>query len=235
MEELQNSISSMNISEDSLDAVDLCLRNAEGLDRGDAIFNDILNLYIKHNWTITCLEDICKLINNTPGATINLPFTKYSILKRFQDNCSTNIVKTYYIKCEICHTYRNEQICRECNSKLQTNELNFFAYIPIENQLKQCIETNWLNIVNFDPDNGDDGCISDVHSANVMRKLYQSYGNVDGNIISLSLNTDGANKFKCNSRSIWPIQIIQNFLPPRQRYETRNIITAGLFYGLHKI
>lgn len=234
MEELQCSIDSMNISDDSLDAADLLFKTTEPSDGSDVIFNDVLKLFMKHNWTITCLEDVCKLINNIPGATINLPSTKYGIFKRFQSNCSPDIVKKYYIKCEACKIYRNGNTCHECNSELKTNELNFFAYIPIENQLKQSIEKNWSNIVNFDAENGDNGSISDVHSANILRTLYKKCEMLDGNVISLSLNTDGANKFKCNKRSIWPIQVVQKFLPPNQRYETQNIITTGIFYGLQK-
>lgn len=201
---------------------------------GDAIFNDVLQLYMKHNWTNNCLEDVCKLINIVPGATVDLPSTKYTIFKHFRDNCCTNISKQYYIKSKSCQTYRNEQVCSVCKSVLKAKECNFFAYMPIENQLKIVIEKNWERIINFDVDQLDDGHISDVQSGKILQTLHESSENSDANIISLALNTDGANKFKCNRRSIWPIQIVLNCLPPNLRYEPLNLLTVGVFYGLHK-
>lgn len=188
MEQLEESINSTNISADSLDGIDLQLMCTESDERNGGIFNDVLSLYLKHNLTMNCLEDICKLVNRIPGATINIPSTKFNIFKRIQNNSSHDIVKVYYIKCVICQCYRQEGICSGCKSELRPGEVDFFAYIPIENQLKQSIEKNWSNIVNFEAHNGDNGCISDAHSAKILRQLYKTYENSDGNVISLSIH-----------------------------------------------
>lgn len=54
------------------------------------------------------------------------------------------------------------------------------------------------------------------------------------NVLSLCLNLDGANKFKSNVLSVWPIQLIQNYLIPEIRFLPNHIIVAGLHYNNKK-
>ena len=45
------------------------------------------------------------------------------------------------------------------------------------------------------------------------------------------LNTDGANKYKSSSWSVWPIYLIIAEMPPDERYKIENVIFCGLWYG----
>lgn len=50
-------------------------------------------------------------------------------------------------------------------------------------------------------------------------------------ILPLIGNTDGTNIFRATSGSLWPLQIVQAFLPPNVRYMSENIILAGTHKG----
>lgn len=49
--------------------------------------------------------------------------------------------------------------------------------------------------------------------------------------ISLTVEADGVQAFKSSKSSIWPLQAIQNILPPQIRYLTENILLVGLHFG----
>lgn len=48
---------------------------------------------------------------------------------------------------------------------------------------------------------------------------------------SYCLNTDGASKFKSNRKSVWPLILLQNNLPPSSRFRRGNLVLAGIHYG----
>lgn len=197
--------------------------------------------YLRHDISLVCLEDTLKLMNDARGCETELPSTKYLIFKNFGEHTFDNVQRQYHIKCSSCKFYsqgspfKHDSQCDTCGKKLIANETNFFIYMPIENQLKQSLKLNWSHIQNYIKDlkNNDNIHISDVHNASLMEKLSVSK-KFTKNVISLTLNTDGANKFNSNALSVWPILIIQNFLPPDVRFKTNNILTVGLFYGKHK-
>lgn len=76
--------------------------------------------------------------------------------------------------------------------------------------------------------------ITDVCDGEIVKEICEKFNCSDTIICSLSLNFDGAIRYKSNNLPIWPIQLVQNFLPPSIRYRRENIIIAGLFYGKHK-
>lgn len=46
------------------------------------------------------------------------------------------------------------------------------------------------------------------------------------------VNTDGVKIFNIGKESLWPILLVQNFLPPNERYLNKNILLVGLYYGI---
>lgn len=70
--------------------------------------------------------------------------------------------------------------------------------------------------------------ISDIHDGKIFQELQKKYPDTFN--LSLVVNTDGVKLFDKTSWSLWPILIYQNFLPPKMRYTTENIILVGLFY-----
>lgn len=204
----------------------------------------VIRHYVKHKITLECLEDTVKLMNLVSGCNIQLPSTKYNIFKLFEDQAFVKTKKQYFAKCEKCQLYttksydKNKNHCDICKSNIKASETNFFNYMPIKDQLTKSILKNWPLIQEYNENNDDKvnntQCLSDMHDAEIFKNLQSGLERSERNVLALVLNTDGASPFKSTSLSVWPIQIIQNFLPPEHRYKPENIITAGLYFGKNK-
>lgn len=239
LSELDNSLE-LNLSFDPTYNIDV-LESKDGDKKLDLLEMAVQN-YLKHNNTIVCLEDVLKLMNMARDCRTELPTTKYLIFKTIAERSLYNLQRSYHVKCSNCLVYskgvcnKQGQKCGNCAESLVARETNFFIYMPIEGQLAQSIKLNWSLIQRYNAilDEKDGTSLTDIHSAELMKTIYGSFSNSEQNVISLTLNTDGANKFKSNTISVWPIQIIQNFLPPEVRFRPMNVLTVGLYYGEHK-
>lgn len=69
--------------------------------------------------------------------------------------------------------------------------------------------------------------IEDVYDGQILKNLAEN----NESILSLTINTDGVSYEKSNSRSIQPLQLICNFLPPDIRFDLRNIILSSIYCG----
>lgn len=192
---------------------------------------------IKHKNSLSCLEDTIKIVNETPGAHFLLPKTKYMIRKSIK----RRFVYEMHYECEKCNNFtgieREESIkiqieCVHCKTPIKKKADNFFIYIPIKQQLEESIQKNWKSINDFKSSTRSDDYISDIHSGLTHKQLDARFPNTFN--LSLSLNYDGAQCFKSVNNTLWPIQLIQNFLHPRNRYVTSNILIAALYLGKNK-
>lgn len=205
-------------------------------DKSDTFVDKIIQRYLRHNWSLVALEDIMDLCNEKRETCDQLPTKKRQIMKLFAEN--RNLLEIFYfIDCDKCNfttkvhsEESNNAKCCSCQAVLRTKETNFFVTFPIEQQVLKSLKDNWSYISKFDT-SGDSTSYTDVHDGAVLRNVLDSYRESDVNILSLSLNIDGANKFKSNVLSVWPIQLIQNYLPPRIRFLPEHIIVAGLYYN----
>lgn len=91
----------------------------------------------------------------------------------------------------------------------------FFVYLPIEDQIKQTLIENFDTIVEFLNRSKTDA-FTDADDGNVQKELIAKYG--QGKVLSLTLNYDGGKIVDKSPRSLWPVQIYQNFLPPSLRF-----------------
>ena len=72
------------------------------------------------------------------------------------------------------------------------------------------------------------GVISDVSDG----MLYKNLETIENSrFITLTLNTDGANVFKSNHKSLWPVQVVINELPTYKRFREQNVLVPLLWYG----
>lgn len=191
---------------------------------------------MRHNLTLICLEDLMKLLNEDRGQWDKLPTTKKLIIKLFRQNRDVFDV-FYLVKCDKCKattridSQSSKSKCERCDNVLKKRETNFFVSIPVEQQIKKSIEGNKEFVMDS---NNENSCYSDAYDGLILKKILAEYKDTDVNILSLCINLDGANKFKSNFLSVWPIQLIQNYLPPSIRFLPNNIITTGLFYDKNK-
>lgn len=87
---------------------------------------------------------------------------------------------------------------------------------------------NFDEIVAFETTNRAD-ILTDVHDSVQFKKIQSKYS---CKILSLTANTDGAAIHKTVfNKSLWPIHLQQNYLTPKNRFKTTNILLAALFFG----
>lgn len=114
----------------------------------DKALKSLLNHFIK--LSLECLENTAKIMNAMPGATVQLPTSKYKLTEAF---FSLSTLSTeYHIFCDRCKIYikffpLNEWKCANCSNKLQKSETNHFTYIRLEEQLKHTLTKNWASVV----------------------------------------------------------------------------------------
>lgn len=194
---------------------------------------------MRHNVSLVCLEDVIDFYNEDREDCVKLPAKKKSILKLFREN--RDLIRIFYImKCNACKKVikidsENTDKVKCCDIILTKNEMNFFVYMPVEDQISRSVKKNWTYIKNFDTTSSNGDSYSDAHDGEVLKKVLEQYKDSDLNILSLCLNVDGAKKFNSNNVSLWPIQLSQNYLPPEIRFQTDNIIVSGLYYGNIKV
>lgn len=193
----------------------------------------LMQYFVKHRSSFSCLEDTAKLMNSMPGARVQLPVTKYKLLREFMLLNSFNI--QYYISCDRCNIYtkcieEKEFRCSKCAAVLKLREMNYFVYIPVVYQLKYMLQRFWSVIADFKAaiqEKSNQQTISDVYDGEILKKIVSTRKNA----LSLMISTDGVSLKKSNPASFWPIQVLCNFLPPNLRYCKENIIVAAFFYA----
>lgn len=193
----------------------------------------VIVLYLRHNLSLVCLEDLMGLLNFNRDLHDQLPTHKKQILKMFREG-KDMIQVFYFIRCDKCRRIveKNSEDMEKvmcCGVNLKKTETNFMVYMPLRKQIDQCIETNWKYIQNFDTTMQDDS-ISDAHHGEILKAVLKKYESSDINVLSLCVNVDGANKYNSNNLSLWPVQFLQNYLPPKIRFLPDNILVSGLMY-----
>lgn len=195
--------------------------------------------FMKHKLTFDCLEDTAKLMNSMPGTTVKIPETKYTLLKAF--NLFNTFKHQYHIYCKNCKHHAkylpndNNQstwACVKCDAELKLAHKTYFVYINLQEQLQLILSRHWEKIEAYNAVIQEDDCenIRDTYSGTLIstslkKKVTQ---------LSLMINTDGLCTKKSSNSSVWPLQIICNFLPPRIRYLKENILCVAFYSDIHK-
>ena len=76
--------------------------------------------------------------------------------------------------------------------------------------------------------------LSDVYDGENYKKLYQSGFLSDPNSLSFGMNTDGVAIFKSSRVSMWPVYLMINELPLKQRKARENMIFYGFWISSKK-
>lgn len=147
---------------------------------------------------------------------------------------------SYYVKCEKCHEYTkfdqkiSSQRCstKGCSQNIQKKEKNYFVYINVEEQLRYEIKKHWETMKQYNNQcySNFKGNLTDFQDSDAFRQRFTT----SFFLLPLMVNTDGVAPFKSSTESIWPILLIQNYLPPEIRFHYTNIILVGLYFGNEK-
>lgn len=185
----------------------------------------VVEHFLKYNDSYRSLEDVCRIVNDSPGRTApKIPTTKYAIKQLIEPAYECE----YHIECPTCHKYSVglNEIC--CDQRLKTLNTNHFVYIPIKQQLIRSIEKNFDEIVCYNPTT-EEGVIKDLHDGVQFKKVQAKF---QSKVLSIIANTDGAAVFKTiYNKSIWPVYLQQNYLLPSKRFKTSNMILAVIYFG----
>lgn len=182
-----------------------------------------------YNCSYAAVSDICDKINAVPGAAVEIPSGKAQLKQE------VNLVYNYthYVLCKICSILvKVGEVCHACKIETKKKKDNYFIYIPLKQQIYRSLKM-YLNeiLANSNSNNYDSHEINDICQSKMYRKC-QSV--TKEKVLSLTLNTDGAKIFNSSKSSLWPIQLVQNYLPPNIRFRRENILLVGLFCGKEK-
>lgn len=197
------------------------------------ILKKLMNIYLKHSLPKTALQDIAELINDIPGAKVQIPTKKHVLIKEFLEN--GEIIAYKHMLCNTCEEYvklpstQNVDLkCTHCGISLEKTN-SYFVSFDLKSQLRSIIIDYCTEIFNFRKEliNGNSENITDVYSGSCLKSL-----TADEFIYSLTINTDGVNIFESSpDMSLWPILLVCNFLPPNLRYLQKNMVVAATYNG----
>lgn len=201
------------------------------------MINNLIKYFVDNNTSLFELERLAKLLNSMPGARIILPTTRYLLMIEMQSRCVYDC--TTYIYCKKCSVYSkktffspDECLCKQCCAQIHSKSSNSFIYISLEAQIRSIMLHNWKSVIEYlqaiREKTSDE--IEDVYDGKILQKVMKD----NEYFLSLTVNTDGVSYEKSNTKSVWPLQLICNFLPPQIRFNMRNIIVSAIYYGEKK-
>lgn len=199
-----------------------------------------LALSFRHGLTWVAMTDILKMINAIFGSKV-IKASKYSVLKTLQEKESLNM--SYHVYCPTCSFYigktdhlKGFMLCQICKKDVNTAvKANYFMTLSLESQLKQLLQdTNIAEMIlnyRFSRSKENRNNLEDIYDGTVYKRL-SSHGNVLSHPenFSFSFFTDGVALGKqSRKKTLWPIYISINELPPKERSKT--MMLCGLYVG----
>lgn len=188
---------------------------------------------VKNRLTTKSSRDVIGLLNSMPGSSVTIPNRRY-LLKEVALNM-TNLTTLYFLFCDSCDELVEEGQNCECGAGITKKNLkksNFIVYFQLLPQIEQILKENFAAIMEYLHRERSESAISDIDDGTLFKEF--SAANTGSEILSLTMNVDGARIYNTSSNSLWPVQFYLNFLPPSIRYLSKNIVVTTLFYGVHK-
>ena len=160
--------------------------------------------------------------------------------KLFFKNLRNPLVKHFY--CNHCLGYIENTSVQKCpfefcGSTFNSRNACYFIEMPLENQIKNLFaQKGFYDSLGHRFKRKNKGNrFEDIYDGSLYKNLCENNGILSfQENISFTLNTDGAPVFKSSKTSIWPIYLIINELPYKQRMNKENMILASLWYGNKK-
>lgn len=219
-----NSEEEVNLSIDTISSLNLS--DDKSSYHGEEKQKYVLN-FVKHKVSKKCLNDFYNIREKT---------TRHKVEKMLTTNMIYDF--TVYIKCEVCKLYTpftskkaKARLCCICSTQLTSTDTNTFLYIPLYQQLVKNIEYFLPYIESYLKQHEN---VTDIHDGQVYKSIEKKIQS--GTIpLCFTLNTDGVQIFDDGGFSLWPLQLLQMYLPPNLRYRTENILLLGLYYGPNDI
>lgn len=175
--------------------------------------NELVQIQIKNNMNLKAMQNVIDVMNDLPGAAIEIPtsskYIKRNVLKLFDS--------IFFVNCTKCGELNEcPGNCSNCKEPITKNEKHgMFAYIPVEQQIKKALSDHFEDICDqLDRPNSQN--YSDACDGTIQKELSNLFPH--RKILSLTLNIDGGQVAEKSTFSLWPVQLYQNYLPPKKRF-----------------
>lgn len=208
----------------------------DDVDGCDDIVYLVLSFAIRHGLSKAGIDDMLDLLR--AARTKDIPSSKYMLLKDILDDIAE--ANDLHVFCGRCLAYigLNDVPCAECGDATpkakRLKEGNFFMYIPLQRQIKELLESGFIE-ANLVPPRADDGIIRDAVDGTVSRDvkgLRSPLGTtavIDMSHLSLTWNIDGVPIHQSSKKSMHPILATINELRPDVRGQ--EVLMCGLWFG----
>lgn len=201
---------------------------------------DFLRLWLKKQYPMEAFNEVMKILQKVP--TTDSLF--HASIKTTFGKCSRDVLKEnniqLYIECQSCKGFQSNAMidmetsakCLHCGMVLK-NE-NYFIYIGLKEQLTSILKASFEDILSYRDTirrnyNEKPSFIRDIWDGSILKSMIERHA--EDVLLSFTLNTDGVAINRSNKKSIWPIQLYQNSLPPSQRFRNENIVLIGMYVG----
>lgn len=192
------------------------------------LVNNILFHRASNNNSFKSACTFAKTLNTMPGAQIQVPETK-SVLQQ-QAKFKFNYIR--YIICK-CMCLKLTEKCPECGATTKKNKNNYFIHIPVKQQIEFFLRKYTKIICEFmNKRDLNDHEICDFYDGKIYKKIREQF--CEDTILPFNLNIDGGKIFTSSKTSLWPIQLVQLYLPPEIRYLSQHILVVGLYCAPEK-
>lgn len=193
------------------------------------LINTVLLDRAKFNKSYAAASAHSVTINSVPGAQISIP-TEKNKMKR---EATLQFQYETYIFCDTCKLlYKKGELCEKCGRSSKKRKNNYFIYIPILQQIMHTLDKYLDLIIHTIGQERKEHELSDVFDSNVYKEASLKCG--EQILLPLSVNLDGAKIFNSSKSTLWPIQIIQHYLPASIRFRRENLLIVGLYCGPEK-
>lgn len=196
----------------------------------DAKVWELERMQLKNCMSQKNVTEVAKLMNSIPGTEFLLPEKANQLRKRVP-------VPAIYKCFVVCHCQtllENNKMCDKCkmHAKINSKKNDFIVFFPIVEQIKKILSDKYDVIMKQLNREHHEGVICDIDDGTAFKQIQNKYPN--SKLLSLTLNTDGAQVRRSSKNSLWITQLYQNYLPPEIRYRPENILISSLFYGPKK-
>lgn len=189
--------------------------------------NAVLLDRAKYNKSYTAACEYSVNLNSVPGAKLKLPLTK----KQLKRESTQKYTYKYYVFCESCGLLvENGSLCEKCNKRTKKTRNNYFIQIPLLQQIENTLD-KYLGIIVQNRQQKTNE-MTDIHDSKIFKENQAKAENKI--LLPFTVCTDGVKIFNSSKTTLWPIQLLQNYLPPKIRYLMENILIVGLYCGAKK-
>jgi hypothetical protein len=193
----------------------------------------LIALKNRHSLSARCINDICSLlcILNVPDA----PRSWFHVTKAFNKSFTSPLDRKLCWICPSCKKASDDSFicshanCSWCFAPPAPMPTCFYTFNIIEQLSSILITTNDLYLSTHTKDASHPMfSMRDIVDGEYYRKILDEES---GEILTLTMSTDGVQPFNSTDKSIWPVTLIINEVKRKKRFCFQNLIIGGVWPG----